>query len=54
MDATDGEGRTALHHTAVGGHTLVARRLVDAGAEVMKRDNHGRTPLHCAAEHGHR
>lgn len=45
---------TALHLAAKGGHTRVARRLVDGGADVNARSSRSRiTPLHLAAVRGH-
>ena len=32
-------GLTALHYAAAGGHTDVARLLLDRGADVNSRDN---------------
>ncbi len=47
-------GRTALHAAAAGGHAEVARRLVEAGADVDAADEAGRTPLHLVASTGPR
>jgi len=45
---------TAIHLAAKGGHTRVARRLVDGGADVNARSSRSRvTPLHLAAVRGH-
>jgi ankyrin repeat protein len=53
--AADREGKTALHWAAMRGKTAVARHLLDAGAEVDRRDNYGDyTPLILASGHGDR
>lgn len=51
--ATDGEGRTALHHAAGRGHVEVAAVLLDAGAEIDAREQDAETPLHYAAWRSH-
>lgn len=38
VDAADIEGQTALFHAAMGGHTGVVRRLVEAGATLDRRN----------------
>lgn len=57
-DATrDARGNTALHLSAIHGHSEVARVLVDAGASIEAAvtcgENEGLTPLRLAAERGH-
>lgn len=47
-DATDGSGKTALHHAADGGDVEAARLLLGLGADPNRRDRAGRTPLHYA------
>lgn len=37
LDAVDLDGQTALFHAAMGGHYMVVRRLIEAGASVDKR-----------------
>lgn len=37
VDAVDLEGQTALFHAAMGGHYLVVKRLIEAGATPDKR-----------------
>jgi len=41
-----------LHAAAAGRHGDVAGLLIDAGAEVNAKQNHGWTPLHSAAANG--
>ena len=54
MNAARGDGLTALHLAAEGGHRAVADALVAAGAAVDAGTRIGRyTPLHMAAEGGH-
>jgi RNA polymerase sigma factor (sigma-70 family) len=50
--ARDAAGMTALHHAAERGATEVARRLVEAGADVDARDPHGQAPLDHAGHAG--
>ncbi|MEM9915627.1 MAG: ankyrin repeat domain-containing protein [Planctomycetota bacterium] len=45
--------QTPLHLVAVRGHVDVAKRLIEAGAEVEVRDAQQRSPLWFAARHGH-
>lgn len=52
-DGKGGDGRTALHEAAKGGHERRAKELLDDGAKVDPRDDEGRTPLHLAAREGH-
>lgn len=47
-DATTAFGFTALHVAATKGHLAVVRLLIDAGADVDRRDHHGISPLHQA------
>ena len=54
VNAARGDGLTALHVAAEGGHRAVADALVAAGAAVDAGTRIGRyTPLHMAAEGGH-
>lgn len=46
---TETLNRTPLHRAARDGRPRVARRLVDAGAEIEATDQKGHTPLHLAA-----
>lgn len=39
---------TALHYAALGGHTDIARRLVNAGANIDAESKAGDTPLRLA------
>jgi uncharacterized protein len=44
-DATTEFGFTALHVAATAGHLQIVRLLIDAGADVDRRDRHGISPL---------
>ena len=44
VDLQGSQGRTALHWSAINGHALYISILVEAGADVEKRDDHGHTP----------
>ena len=48
----NGMGNTALHAAMAGRHSVLARRLVTAGADVNARDSAGWIPLHHAAYNG--
>lgn len=52
INATDFDGRTALHIAAASGHLQMAERLIKAGASVHLRDRHYQTPLVLACRHG--
>jgi ankyrin repeat protein len=52
LSVKDGDGMTPLHHAVVGGHTELARLLLDRGADVSATDAQGQTPLHLAAYGG--
>eukprot|EP00919_Chromeraceae_sp_WS-2016_P035372 GHVR01083798.1.p1 GENE.GHVR01083798.1~~GHVR01083798.1.p1 ORF type:complete len:108 (-),score=7.71 GHVR01083798.1:148-471(-) len=45
-------GTTPLIRASEGGHTDIARLLIDKGADVNSEDNNG-TPLICASKGGH-
>ncbi|UCD24646.1 MAG: ankyrin repeat domain-containing protein [Gemmatimonadota bacterium] len=47
--ATDGDGRTALHHAANRGRVAAARMLLGCGAEIDALEEDRETPLHYAA-----
>jgi tetratricopeptide (TPR) repeat protein len=49
----DGQDRP-LHEAASEGQTRVVSYLLQAGAKKEIPDRDGRTPLHCASEHGHK
>lgn len=53
IDATDGDGWTALHWAAWNGHDSVVRLLLDQGADGNATDDNEGTALHGAAAHGH-
>jgi len=48
----DNDGYTVLSGSIANGHEVVARLLLDKGANVEARDNSGRMPLSWAAEQG--
>ena len=52
INGVDSQGRTALHHAAMQGNLDIIDLLLDAGAEVKARDDHGMTPLLLAAANG--
>lgn len=52
VNATMGDGSTALHHAARAGHANVVRLLLDGGADVLCVDAQLRTPLHLGAMEG--
>ena len=54
INAKDGAGNTPLHRAADLGHLIVARFLVENGADVNAKNGAGETPLHIAALHGHK
>lgn len=45
VNATDGDGYTALHHAISEGHGPAAIFLLKSGAEPDKRDNEGRLAI---------
>ncbi|KAL8364540.1 hypothetical protein RB595_003698 [Gaeumannomyces hyphopodioides] len=47
------DGSTPLQWAAENGHEVVARLLLDRGADKDAKDSRGRTPLQRAAENGH-
>ncbi|OAI21163.1 MULTISPECIES: ankyrin repeat domain-containing protein [Methylomonas] len=47
-DATTDFGFTAMHVAATAGHLLIVRLLIDARADVNRRDRYGISPLHQA------
>jgi len=53
IDATDDNGRTALHFAAERGHDSLVKLLVSKGARVNLQDDLGNTPLHYAAMNEH-
>ncbi|KAL8766351.1 MAG: hypothetical protein Q9209_006878 [Squamulea sp. 1 TL-2023] len=52
VDATDAQGRGALHEAARRGYTSIVRILVEHGADVNMQDQLGWTPLQDAAASG--
>ncbi|KAI5788969.1 hypothetical protein DFH27DRAFT_216688 [Peziza echinospora] len=53
LDATDREGRTALHYASRNGNLNSVLQLVAGGAICDIKDNKGWTPLHDAADGGY-
>jgi ankyrin repeat protein len=53
LQATDDEGKTALHWAAIGGREEMATFLLSNGAQANIRDNEGRIPLIAASSGGH-
>ena len=53
VDIRDGNGDTALHKAARGGHLQVIQVLVSSGADVNMKNKFGNTALHIAAHEGH-
>jgi hypothetical protein len=53
VDATTGEGLTALHLAAAYDCHDVVELLLSSGAKLEARDAHGSTPLYLAARHGY-
>ncbi|KAH0835264.1 hypothetical protein FOPE_04096 [Fonsecaea pedrosoi] len=53
IETTDDNGQTPLTLAAKNGHEMVARLLLDKGADLESRDECGRTSLLCAATYGH-
>jgi ankyrin repeat protein len=49
-DATDDEGKTALHWAAIEGHKSIVEVLLGSGANKELRDNGWWTPLRWAME----
>ncbi len=45
VDAEDNDGWTALFHTAYDGHAETAQILIEAGADVSKKDKKNKVPL---------
>jgi len=54
INARDQVGGTRLHPAAYLGHLVVARFLVENGADPNAQNNEGQTPLHCAVLYGHK
>lgn len=50
VDATDGDGMTALHHAVCEGHGDVAVELLKSGADSGKKDRDERTAIECAPD----
>lgn len=52
INATDSEGRTALHHAALNGNYELCELYLQSGADINARDRLGKTALMYAAETG--
>ena len=53
VNATNFNGRTALHYFAEQGHADIVTALLENGADVNVTDDFGQTALHLAAKEGH-
>jgi type IV secretory pathway VirB10-like protein len=53
VNSADAQGRTALMRAALQGDTAQVRRLLDAGADPLRRDREGRSAADLAREAGH-
>mmetsp|Transcript_29345 Transcript_29345/g.73861 ORF Transcript_29345/g.73861 Transcript_29345/m.73861 type:complete len:167 (+) Transcript_29345:87-587(+) len=53
VNATDPQGKTALHEASRWGHADVIEFLVENGADLSMQADEGTTALHLAAEYGH-
>lgn len=53
VDVADLEGKTPLHHAAMGGHDYAALLLIQSGAKVNALDERRETAAHYAAYFGH-
>lgn len=49
----DGNDNTLLHVAAANGDAQIANLLLEAGASVTAKNNHNKTPVDLAHEHGH-
>lgn len=49
----DAESKTPLHIACQKNYSLIAKRLLEKGADPTAKDIFQKTPLHYAAEHGH-
>ncbi|XP_065826122.1 transient receptor potential cation channel subfamily A member 1-like isoform X2 [Oscarella lobularis] len=52
LDAKDPTGQTALHKAAIFNHVVVAKFLINKGANINATDDFGRTPLLLSAQAG--
>ncbi|PNW70016.1 hypothetical protein CHLRE_17g702200v5 [Chlamydomonas reinhardtii] len=52
LNEPDAQGRTALHYSVAYDHPVIAKMLVDEGANLEARDSLNNTPLHYAAGYG--
>ena len=49
IDECGHDGRTALIHASICNRSVLAKRLIELGADVNKKDCKGKTALHCSA-----
>ncbi|GLC50215.1 hypothetical protein PLESTB_000355100 [Pleodorina starrii] len=52
INEPDAQGRTALHYAVAYDHAVIAKMLVDEGANLEARDTMNNTPLHYACGYG--
>ncbi|EFJ49193.1 hypothetical protein VOLCADRAFT_120788 [Volvox carteri f. nagariensis] len=52
INEPDTQGRTALHYAVAYDHAVIAKMLLDEGANVEARDSMNNTPLHYACGYG--
>ncbi|KAL4704351.1 hypothetical protein ACJJTC_010736 [Scirpophaga incertulas] len=52
LDVSNDYRQTPLHLAVMGGHSVITKMLVNAGASISVRDCNGKTPVHIAAETG--
>lgn len=52
MDYRYDDGQTPLHKAAIGGHTNIAKYVLNNGAKTQNQDSTGTTPLHESVRYG--
>ncbi|KXZ50900.1 hypothetical protein GPECTOR_14g148 [Gonium pectorale] len=52
LNEGDPQGRTALHYSVAYDHAVIAKMLIDEGANLEVRDSMNNTPLHYACGYG--
>jgi ankyrin repeat protein len=53
VDITDNFNETALHKSALYGHTEILQYLIEKHANIEAVSENGNSPLHCACVNGH-